>query len=79
MLRADGGYGRPYVRAVKVARLGTKQETGVAPDGPEPSPMVERLRKSKHHRQIARLNIRRDKCPILIGNARLGAHPAGFH
>lgn len=33
-------HSRPYVRAVKLARPRSKQETGVTPDGPAPIPKL---------------------------------------
>ena len=42
----------PYVRGVKVARPRGKLKSGVASDGPEPSPKLKRGRTMEQHRDI---------------------------
>jgi transposase len=44
--------GRPYVREVKVARPRGKLKSGVASDGPEPSPKLKRGRTMEQHSEI---------------------------
>ncbi len=44
--------GRPYVRGVKVARPLGKLKSGVASDGPEPSPKLKRGRTMEQHSEI---------------------------
>lgn len=60
VLRSDGvdvpsttsRYARPYVRGVKVARPRGKLKSGVASDGPEPSPKLKRGRTMEQHSEI---------------------------